>query len=106
MIAACAPNRYQRRPACSNARASAARMSANGEGTRCLVQEALQGDVVREILGAIAFGREVRPDAAHVLVQGMARVQSRAVRPLAILRRPVRALLALDLDPRSQREGA
>src|SRR5262245_28856978 len=105
-MAAWAPNRYQRRPARSNASASDARISAKGEGTRRAVQEALEGDVVREVFGAIALGRIVGPDAAHVFVQGVAHGQRGMMSPLAVKPRPVRTLLALDLGARSPRELA
>ncbi len=61
--------------------------------------------MVREVLRAIAVGREIRSDPAYVLVERVADGQGATVGPIAVELRPVRALFALDLGACSQREG-
>src|SRR5687767_4096046 len=68
MIAACAPNKYQRTPSSANARLRSRRTTA-AELMACAVEERFEANVVLEIACAVLLRRPARVRASDIFAQ-------------------------------------
>ena len=74
-------------------------MGGGAEGTSGLVQGALQGNVVGQVRAALLRRRPIGPESAHVLPEGLGRLEGRERAAQGDLARPVLSLAPLGPPP-------
>jgi hypothetical protein len=80
-------------------------MGGGEKGTRGAVNQSLQRDMISKILAPLIIRRPVRAQRAHVLPQGLGRLEGRQWPALGDLASPVVLLECLGHVPRSLRIG-